>query len=255
MEYNIKTEEEFKYIEAGEGKTIVVLHGLMGTLDDFAGVVKHFSKCGYRVLVPELPIYTMPIIKTNVKNLAKFVKTFMEFKGVSQATLLGNSLGGHVSLYITKTHPELVDSLVLTGSSGLYEKAMGDTYPKRGDYEYIKTKAEAVFYDPKTATKKMVDDLFEIVNDRSSVIRILALAKSAIRHNMANDLPNMLIPTCLVWGKQDDVTPPEVGREFDKLMPNSELFWIDKCGHAPMMEHPDLFNEIVEPWFKKNNIL
>lgn len=254
MEYTIKTEGEFKYIEAGKGKTIVVLHGLMGTLDDFSGVVKHFSKNGYHVLVPELPIYTMPIIKTNVKNLAKFVKSFMEFKNVPVATLLGNSLGGHVSLYITKNFPELVDSLVLTGSSGLYEKAMGDTYPKRGDYEYIKTKAEAVFYDPKTATKKMVDDLFEIVNDRSSVIRILALAKSAIRHNMANDLPNMTIPTCLVWGKQDDVTPPDVAKEFNKLMPNSELFWIDKCGHAPMMEHPDLFNEIVEPWFKKNNI-
>ncbi len=254
MEYNVKTEGDFKYIEAGEGKTIVVLHGLMGTLDDFAGVVEHFSKIGYNVLVPELPIYTMPIIKTNVKNLAKFVKSFMEFKNIPTATLLGNSLGGHVSLYITKTYPELVDSLVLTGSSGLYEKAMGDTYPKRGDYEYIKTKAEAVFYDPKTATKKMVDDLFEVVNDRNCAIRILALAKSAIRHNMAKDLPNITVPTCLVWGKQDDVTPPDVAEDFNKLMPNSELFWIDKCGHAPMMEHPPLFNEIVDAWFQKNNI-
>ncbi|ANW94830.1 alpha/beta hydrolase [Wenyingzhuangia fucanilytica] len=254
MEYLIKTEGEFKYIEAGEGRTIIVLHGLMGTLGDFAGVVEHFSKNGYRVLVPELPIYTLAIIKTNVKNLAKFVKSFMEYKNISQATLLGNSLGGHVSLYITKAFPELVDSLVLTGSSGLYEKAMGDTYPKRGDYDYIKTKAEAVFYDPKTATKKMVDDLFAVVNDRNCAIRILALAKSAIRHNMAKDLPDMKIPTCLVWGKQDDVTPPEVADEFNKLMPNSELFWIDKCGHAPMMEHPDEFNKIVDAWFDKNNI-
>ncbi|MGY5355532.1 alpha/beta fold hydrolase [Wenyingzhuangia sp. IMCC45467] len=254
MEYNVKTEGEFKYIEAGEGKTIVVLHGLMGTLDDFAGVVKHFSKNGYKVLVPELPIYTLPIIKTNIKNLAKFVKKFMEYKNIPHATLLGNSAGGHVSLYITKAFPELVDSLVLTGSSGLYEKAMGDTYPKRGDYEYIKAKAEAVFYDPKTATKKMVDDLFETVNDRNCAIRILAMAKSAIRHNMANDLPDMKVPTCLVWGKQDDVTPPEVAEEFNKLLPNSELFWVDKCGHAPMMEHPDQFNEIVANWFNKNNI-
>ncbi|MGY5352445.1 alpha/beta fold hydrolase [Wenyingzhuangia sp. IMCC45533] len=254
MEYNVKTEGEFKYIEAGEGKTLIVLHGLMGTLDDFGGLVKHFSKKGYRVLVPELPIYTLPIIKTNVKNLAKFVKSFMEFKNVPKATLIGNSLGGHVCLYITKNFPELVNSLVLTGSSGLYEKAMGDTYPKRGDYDYIKAKAEAVFYDPKTATKKMVDDLFKIVNDRNCAIRILALAKSAIRHNMGKDLPNMSLPTCLIWGKQDDVTPPDVAEEFNELMPNSELFWVDKCGHAPMMEHPDLFNEIVDAWFQKNNI-
>jgi 2-hydroxy-6-oxonona-2,4-dienedioate hydrolase len=86
------------------------------------------------------------------------------------------------------------------------------------------------------------------------VIRILAMAKSAIRHNMSNDLPEMKIPVCLVWGKQDDVTPPEVAEEFDRLLPNSELFWIDKCGHAPMMEHPGLFNDIVAGWFDKHNI-
>jgi len=131
---------------------------------------------------------------------------------------------------------------------------MGESYPKRGDYEFIKEKAEGVFYDPKTATKEIVDNLFEIVNDRNCAIRILSMAKSAIRHNMANDLPEMKIPTCLIWGKQDNVTPPEVAEEFNKLLPNSELFWIDKCGHAPMMEHPEQFNEIVDGWFIKNNI-
>ncbi|MGY6649008.1 alpha/beta fold hydrolase [Wenyingzhuangia sp. IMCC45574] len=254
MVHNLITEGEFKYLEAGEGKTLIVLHGLMGTLDDFDGVLNYFSKQGYRVLVPELPIYTLPIIKTNVKNLAKYVKNFMEFKNIPQATIIGNSLGGHVALYLTKAFPELVHSLVLTGSSGLYEKAMGDTYPKRGNYEYIKAKTEEVFYDPKTATKKMVDNLFEVVNDRNCAIRILALAKSAIRHNMAKDLPDMHLPTCLIWGKQDGVTPPEVAEDFNKLMPNSELFWIDKCGHAPMREHPELFNDIVVAWFNKQNI-
>jgi len=109
MKHEIKIEGEFKFIEAGEGKTIVVLHGLMGTLNDFDGVVDYFSKNGYRVLVPELPIYTLPIIKTNIKNVAAFVKDFMTFKNIPHATLLGNSAGGHVSLYITKTYPELVE--------------------------------------------------------------------------------------------------------------------------------------------------
>lgn len=254
MEHIVKTEGEFKYYEAGEGKTIIFLHGLMGTQEDFLHAADHVSKMGYHVLVPELPIYTLPIIKTNIKSLAKFVKSFLEHKQIANATFVGNSLGGHVCLYIAKNFPELMDSLVLTGSSGLYEKAMGDTYPKRGDYEYIKQKTEDVFYDPATATKEMVDELFRAVNDRNCVIRILALAKSAIRHNMAKDLPEIKIPTCLIWGKQDDVTPPEVGEDFNKLMPNSELFWIDKCGHAAMMEHPDLFNQIMGDWLVKNNI-
>jgi pimeloyl-ACP methyl ester carboxylesterase len=136
----------------------------------------------------------------------------------------------------------------LTGSSGLYENAMGDTYPKRGNYEFIKNKTQDVFYSPKIATKEIVDEIFESVNDRSKVIRILAMAKSAIRHNMANDLPEIAIPTALIWGKNDIVTPPEVADEFHSLLPNSDLFWIEKCGHAPMMEHPSLFNSIVEKW-------
>ena len=169
---------------------------------------------------------------------------------------MGNSLGGHIALYHTNLNPDNVIGMVLTGSSGLYENAMGGSYPKRGDYEYIKKKAEDVFYDPKIATKELVDDLFETINNRNRVIRTLAIAKSAIRHNMRNELPHMEQTTCLIWGKDDNVTPPDVAEEFHSLLPNSELNWIDKCGHAPMMEHPDEFNKIVEAWltkyFKKN---
>jgi len=167
---------------------------------------------------------------------------------------VGNSLGGHVGLLFTKNHPELVKALVLTGSSGLYENNMGDGYPKRGDYEYIKAKSEAVFYDPKIATKEIVDEVFKSVNDRNKLVRTLALAKSAIRHNMAKDLPHMNTPTALLWGSQDSVTPPNVAEEFERLLPDAELFWIDKCGHAPMMEHPDLFNEILLAWLQKRNL-
>ena len=251
---NLITEGDFKYLEAGEGKPIIVLHGLMGTLSNFYGVLNYFSANGYRVLVPELPIYTLPLLKTNIKSLALFIKKFMAHKEIDNAIVLGNSLGGHIALYMTKNHSKLVNTLVLTGSSGLYENAMGDTYPKRGDKDYITRKVQSVFYSPETASQEMIDNLFKVVNDRGSVLRILSLAKSAIRHNMAADLPEMNLPTCLIWGKQDNVTPPDVGEEFNKLMPNSELFWIDKCGHAPMMEHPDDFNEIVHTWFKKHNI-
>jgi pimeloyl-ACP methyl ester carboxylesterase len=130
---------------------------------------------------------------------------------------------------------------------------MGDTYPKRGDYEFIKKKTEDVFYSPKVATKEVVDEIFESVNNRRKVIKILAMAKSAIRHNMANDLPKINTPIALIWGENDKVTPPEVANEFHKLLPNSNLYWVKKCGHAPMMEHPDEFNSIVEKWFAENN--
>jgi|TARA_B110000967_G_scaffold206008_1_gene251746 2-hydroxy-6-oxonona-2,4-dienedioate hydrolase len=254
MNYTLKKEGRFSYIEEGEGQTIVVLHGLMGALSNFDGIVSHFSKNGYKVLIPELPLYSLPLIKTNVKSLSKFVKEFMDHKKIENVIFLGNSLGGHVSLYFTKHNPKIVKALVLTGSSGLYEKSMGNTYPKRGNYEFMKKKVEEVFYDPKVASKELVDTVFEIVNDRIKAIKTLSIAKSAIRHNMAEDIPEMKMPTCLIWGKQDGVTPPEVALDFDKLFPDSELFWIDKCGHAPMMEHPENFNIILEDWLTKRSI-
>jgi pimeloyl-ACP methyl ester carboxylesterase len=254
MSKSLIKEGKFSYLEAGVGQPIIVLHGLMGALSNFNGVLTYFSKKGYKVIIPELPIYTLPLLKTNVKNISKFLKEFMAFKNIDNAILLGNSLGGHIALYFTKLNLKNVTGLVLTGSSGLYEKSMGDTYPKRGNYEYIKAKTQEVFYDPKVATKEVVDEVYASVNDRSRVIKTLAIAKSAIRHNMAKDLPNMNTPACLIWGKNDSVTPPEVAEDFEKLLPDAKLFWIDKCGHAPMMEHPDEFNIILEGWLKERNL-
>ena len=251
MANQLRSEGKFNYLELGEGTPIVVLHGLMGGLSNFDGVSEFFPPKGYQILIPELPIYTMPILKTNVKKFAEYVSEFIDHKGYENVILLGNSLGGHIGLLCTKLYPEKVKALVITGSSGLYESAMGESYPKRGDRDYIQKKAENVFYDPKIATKEIVDEVYASVNDRNKLIRTLSIAKSAIRHNMAKDLPNMNTPTCIIWGKQVNVTPPEVAEEFHELLPDSDLFWIDKCGHAAMMEHPDEFNDVLYAWFQQ----
>ena len=254
MAHRLKKEKNYSYIEVGEGTPIIVLHGLMGGLSNFDAVTNFFSIRGYKVLIPELPIYSMSLLKTNVKSFAKYLHDFIEFKGFNDVILLGNSLGGHIGLYHTKQYPKNVKALIITGSSGLYESAMGGGYTKRSDYEVIKKKAQDVFYDPNVATKAIVDEVYETVNDRSKLIKTLAIAKSAIRHNMAKDLPKMQTPTCIIWGKNDNVTPPEVAKEFHNLLPDSDLFWIDKCGHAAMMEHPDEFNAILDTWLTKRNM-
>jgi 2-hydroxy-6-oxonona-2,4-dienedioate hydrolase len=243
-------EGKFKYLEQGEGPTLLILHGLFGALSNFQEVVDYFSK-DYQVLIPMMPIYELPVLDTNVKRLSKFIAEFIEYKQLKDINLLGNSLGGHVALVYTSKHQDNVRSLTLTGSSGLYENAMGGSFPRREDKTFIKDKVAVTFYDPKHATDELVDECYDLVNDRTKVVRILALAKSAIRHNMAKELPNFKIPTCLIWGKNDTITPPDVAEEFKKLIPNADLFWIDKCGHAPMMEHPQEFNSNLEDWLKK----
>ncbi len=250
MEKNLKKDGGFEYVEVGNGPVMVVLHGLFGALSNFKEVLDHF-KTKYRVVIPIMPIYTLPVLNTNVKNLMEFVNDFIQYKGYNSVNLLGNSLGGHVALVYASKHPNKVQTLTLTGSSGLYENSMGQSYPRKGSIDYVRERVEYTFYDPKTATNELVNECFAIVNDRMKTLKILSLAKSAIRHNMADELPKMKMPTCLIWGKQDNVTPPEVGEEFHKLMPNSELFWMDKCGHAAMMEKPEEFNAVYESWLNK----
>jgi len=250
MQYEIKHKEKFRFIEVGEGEPLLLLHGLFGALSNFKDLIEHFSQTN-RVVVPMLPLFDLDIFHTSVGGLERHVHRFIETMGYDNIHLMGNSLGGHVALVHVLKHPERIKSLILTGSSGLFENGMGDTYPKRGDYEYIKKKTEMTFYDPNTATKELVDEVFEITNNRLKVIKIIALAKSAIRNNLGEELSKIQQPTLLIWGNNDIITPPFVGEEFQKLIPNSELYFIDKCGHAPMMEVPAEFNAILDKFLIK----
>ena len=250
----MKNLKDYSYIEEGQGQVIILLHGLMGGLSNFKDVINFFSSKNYKVIIPELPIYSLPLKETTVTAFSDFLENFIKFKDLNDVILLGNSLGGHIGLIFSNKNPDLVKSLVLTGSSGLYENSMGESYPKRENYDYIKRKTQEVFYNPKVATKEIVDEVFETVNNRDKLVRTLAIAKSAIRHNMSKELPNIKTPTLLIWGENDLVTPPEVAVEFKSLLPNSELTWIKKCGHAPMMEYPQEFNEILFNWLNKKMI-
>jgi pimeloyl-ACP methyl ester carboxylesterase len=250
MDFVLKEEHGFSYIDEGEGEVLLLLHGLMGSLSNWDGVVNQF-KSKYRVLIPILPIYDMPLITTGVKSLSKFVHKFIKFKKLSNITVLGNSLGGHVALVYVLAHPENIKAMVLTGSSGLYENAFGGSFPRRESIDFVREKVQYTFYDPAIATDELVNDVYKLVNDRHSVIRLLAMAKSAIRHNMKKDLHKMNMPVCLIWGKDDKITPPEVAIEFNELLPNAELHWLDKCGHAPMMERPEEFNTLLAAFLEK----
>jgi len=245
----VKSSGEFTYLEKGQGKPIILLHGLMGGVENFGDMVDFISN-EFKVYGLDLKLFETPYLKCSVKNKAEYLLKFMDHLKIESATLLGNSMGGHIGLVFTKLYPKRVDSLILTGSSGLYESAFGNSFPRRGDYDYIKTKTEEVFYDPKVATKELVDRVFKLANNRINLLKLLGYAKSAIRHNMAEDIPKLKMPVSLIWGENDKVTPPHVAQEFHKLLPNSELNWIPLCGHAAMWEHPKKFSDIVLKFLK-----
>jgi pimeloyl-ACP methyl ester carboxylesterase len=250
MDFVLKEEKGFKYIEEGQGQPLLLLHGLMGALSNWEEVIREFSP-HYRVIIPVLPIYELPLLTTGVRALSKFIHKFIKFKQLSNAVMIGNSLGGHVGLVYVLAHPGYVKALVLTGSSGLYENSFGGSFPRRESIDFVREKVRYTFYDPIVGTEEMVQEIFETINDRHKVLRILAMAKSAIRHNMKNDLRKITMPVLLVWGRDDKITPPDVALEFNELLPNAELQWVDKCGHAPMMERPHEFNAHLKRFLDK----
>ncbi len=245
MALQVKEENGFKFVDEGQGQVLMLLHGLFGALSNWEGVVNRFSS-HLRVVIPMLPIYEMPIKQAGLEGLQKFVEDFVDFKKLDKMIIMGNSLGGHVAILYTLSNASKVDKLILTGSSGLFENTMGGSYPRRGSYDYIQERVGYTFYDPKVASKELVDKSIP------KCMRIVAIAKSAQRNNLALDLPKILVPTLLVWGLNDTITPPMVAYEFNRLIPKSKLKFIDQCCHAPMMEHPDKFNEIVDDFLVKS---
>ncbi len=245
----IKEDSGFQYIDEGSGDVLLLLHGLFGALSNWGSVVEHFSK-QYHVVIPMLPIYEMPVREAGLDVLVEHIKQFIKLKNLNQLTLLGNSLGGHLALIYTLEEPQKVQKLILTGSSGLFENSMGGSFPKRGNYNYIKERVQYTFYDPNIIHEDYIEEIFEITKNIPKCLRIVAIAKSAQRHNMATEIVKIKQPTLLIWGLNDTITPPMVAHEFDRLIPNTKLRFIDKCCHAPMMEHPEKFNRILEDFLK-----
>jgi pimeloyl-ACP methyl ester carboxylesterase len=223
---------------------MILLHGLFGALSNWGNVITHFES-KYEIHVPLLPIYE-DSKGDGLENMVKFLEEYIEYAKLESVILVGNSLGGHVAVIYAHRHPEKVNKLILTGSSGLYENTGVGGYVKRGNLSYIRERVAYTFYDPAVATDALVTEVFGITTDNKKCFAILKMAKSAQRNYVADILPEIQTRSLLIWGQNDNITPVEVAMEFKRLMPQAGLFLLEECGHAPMMERPKEFNELME---------
>jgi len=204
----------YKFVETAPGKPVLLLlHGLFGALSNFRFLIDSLND-EYNVVVPILPIYDLEKKEAGLDGLLSFTEAFIDHQGYTDIHLLGNSLGGHIGLLYTLAHQEKVASLTLTGSSGLFESGMGDGYPRRGDKEYIARKVAETFYDPEVASDVLIQEVFETVNNRNKALSILWTARSALKHNLENQLHKITCPTLLIWGLQDTITPNKLLKTF-----------------------------------------
>lgn len=252
--YALKEAHGYQYIDEGpstETPPVVLLHGMLGDLSNWTSTIEALTRQDYRVIAPLLPVYGMPLRKTHVRGLVEHVEEFLDTLGLAPSVLVGNSLGGHVALLCAIRRPETVLALVLAGASGIYEVDMGTSTLRRRDRDYIRERAAMTFHDPKHATEELVDNVLELVNNRKHALRLLRMARSAQSETVTDRLDQIKPPTLLIWGADDQITPPEVAREFQERMANADLEFISECGHAPMIEHPERFNDITLEFLRR----
>lgn len=250
----IRQKDKYEYIEEGpdDGEVLLLLHGLFGTASNFDETI-HYFKNRYKIYLPILPIFEMSVRKLSVYSLMQYVREFVEYFQIKKPHIIGNSLGGHIALLYVLEYLDDVSTMTLTGSSGLYENSFGSTFPRRGDKDFIRNKINLTFYDNEIVTEEMVDKIYDITSDTRKCLSMVKTAKSAIRHNVGDQLYKITIPSLLVWGKQDTITPPFVAEEFHEKLPQARLDFIDKCGHAPMLETPEEFNKILEDFLNNHS--
>lgn len=235
----------------GVGPELILMHGLFGALSNWDSVIPLFANYS-KPLNLGMRIIEGHRSEVKVKALASYSEFFIRSNNMAPVALCGNSLGGHVALRLCLAAPELVDCMILTGTSGLYEHTV-DALPIRPDHRFIREHMSRVFYNQKFVTDEAINEIYEIIKDRSNVLNIIHAARSAKKDNLINLLSQIKVPTLLLWGEEDLVTTMDVAHMFHKYIPNSELITIKGCGHAPMIEHPEWFSGHVERFLKQHS--
>ncbi len=238
-----------RFVEEGggspEGRCVLLLHGMIGGPGHWDGSIPAVVEAGFRAVVPRIPVFGLPRSRATVAGLTDWMVGFMDALGLHCPVVVGNSLGGHMAALLAIRHTDRVRALGLVGSSGVQELDMGVAVMRRKDRDFIRLRAALTFHDPAHVTDRLVDSIMETINDRSRALRLIHLARSARRETVTDELSGVSVPTLVVWGRQDQVTPPSVAETLSRLLPQTTLHWMDQCGHAPMMEHPERFGELL----------
>ena len=239
-----------RFQEMGEGEqSILFLHGLFGSPDNWQSIMEDLAD-QYRLVALQLPIDHQPGRRkngvTSVSEITDYVELVVDQLQLKRTILCGNSLGGLVSIDFCIRHSQHVAGLVLTGSAGLFENDLYGGRRPRATREYVRHQAKEIFHSETHVTDAMVDNIYRSFQDRDYVRFILRMARATRDYNIKDDLCKLTIPTLVVWGRNDRITPPSVGEEFRDSIQNAQLEILDECGHSPNVEQPEEFSRILK---------
>lgn len=257
-----------RYLDTGDSKpTLLLLHGISCSLDFFEQVVPILSR-SFRVLAldllgfgesdkPSKNLYSL-------KLYASLIKEFLEKTLNGEHTemfALGHSLGGKYLLATELLYPGSFNKLVLSNTEGFAEQPFwvrGISLPgikqilkKVFTSESVASKAfKTAFHDHERVDHVSYEKNLFISRDREAIETVMALNRNfrqldLSRTGLRQQLDKLNIPVLILWGDHDQYISPSVARTAHKEIPGSELHIIENCGHAPMLEYPELFSKKV----------
>ena len=242
--------DTFRFFEMGRGKrTVIFLHGLFGSPEHWRPIMNDLSQ-RFRVVALQMPVDHQPHRRRNgihtIDELADHLETVLRQLDVPQPILCGNSLGGLVAIEFCLRHPDRVENLILSGSAGLYENNLMGKQRPRPTRDFIRTQASQILHNQDMVTDVLVEDIYSQFIDRDYVRFVLRVSRATRDRSVRDDLCKLNVPTLIIWGKNDQITPPDVAREFHQRIKNSQLVFIDECGHSPNWERPYQFRQILD---------
>lgn len=243
--------QKIHYVEAGQGPTVILLHGLGADWTSWSPTIGPLSK-KYRVIALDQIGFGQsdkPFMNYRIATLVDFLNRFCKELKIEKASLVGNSLGGFTAMSFALAHPEKVDRLVLVDSAG-YAIPKG-TDPRAFDALSPSTTATmkqllmAIFYNKEVfANDAAVEAAFARKISAGDGYTVQRFIESILRGEDVLDtrLSAIKQPTLIIWGREDLLTPLALGERFKKDIAGSELLVFEKCGHVPQVEKAAEFN-------------
>lgn len=252
------------YISEGSGKPILFIHGLSGYKENWEFSIPFFSK-NYNAIAIDLPGFgnsDKPVTDYTIDFYSEVIKDFLEELRIEKTVLVGNSMGGQISLLFALKYPQKLEKLVLADAAGinpegaqnplpLDPKAMSQ--PKGLSPAIVKMIMRMLFYKQSEVSEKLVERaILDMKREDypASFNALLSSASNIFETDLTESIKDIIIPTLIVWGEKDRLLSQKYAQIFNEKIKKSKLALIGECGHVPMLEKPDEFNKAVDNFIR-----
>jgi pimeloyl-ACP methyl ester carboxylesterase len=241
--------QNIRYYEAGQGPTVILLHGLAGSAEVWA--------LNFHPLASKFHVYAIdqigfahsdkPLLDYKIATWVDFLHEFMVTQKIAKASLVGNSLGGWIAAQFALDHPEMADKIVLVDAAGVRHDFTGIPDLNPSSLAAMRKAFEPLFYNQQMITDDLVRQAFtdHVRNNDGYTIQRTLAGILGQDQSLDSRLGTIHAPTLVLWGRQDALTPLSMGEQFQKLIPGAKLSVIEQCGHLPQVEKASEFNQRV----------